>query len=76
MTAAAVGKGALALRRWLRRRRHKRMVERGDAVEITTPGGETVIYKPAGWDAHRRDAAGGANGVKPHQDKPSRMGLA
>ena len=78
MTVIAIGEGAIALSKFLRKHRDKRRLARGDAVEIRTPDGETVIYKPAGEHAVRGDTISptAETGAKPHQDKPSRMGLA
>lgn len=75
MTAIAVGEGAIALRAFLKRLRNKRAVERGDALEITTPDGEKVIYKPVNENGDCVDTIAEAKGAKPHQDKPSQMGL-
>lgn len=77
MTAIAVGEGAIALRAFLKRLRNKHAVARGDALEITTPDGEKVIYKPVDENGDCVDtiAEAKANGAKPHQDKPSQMSL-
>ncbi len=62
----------------MKKLRNKRAVERGDAIEITTPGGEKVIYKPVDENGDCVDTVAEAKGAnpKPHQDKPSQMGLA
>ena len=74
MTAIAVGEGVLALNRFLRKLRRDRMDAEG-AMEIRKPDGETVMYKPEeGAEDNAMDAAPG--NAKPHQDRPSQMGLA
>ena len=67
MTAIAIGEGVIALRGFLRKLHHQRLVKKGEAMELETPNGETVICKPVGK---------AAADPKPHQDKPSQMGLA
>ncbi|MCK5745692.1 MAG: hypothetical protein KAH44_05730 [Oricola sp.] len=76
MTAVAVGEGAIALRGFLKKLRNKRAVERGDAIEITTPGGDKVVYKPVDENGDCVDTIAETKGTKPHQEKPSQMGLA
>lgn len=75
MTAVAIGEGVLAAHALLRRLRQRRivekhMVENGEAFEVRTPDGETVICKPVG-EGYPSDG-----NPKPHQSKPSQMGLA
>ncbi len=76
MTAVAIGEGAIALRRFLKKLRNKRDVERGDAIEIMTPDGDKVIYKPVDANNDCVNAADGAKTVKPHHSKPTHMRLA
>jgi hypothetical protein len=77
MTAIALGEGALAIRRFLRKLRVNRMMAEG-AMEVRTPDGNTVIYKPVNENGDCADTVAEAKGStpKPHQDKPSQMGLA
>ena len=78
MTALALGEGAMTVKRFLRKMRHNRMMAEGDAMEVRTPDGDTVMYKPVNKDGECVDTIAEAKGAnpKPHQDKPSQMGLA
>ena len=76
MTAVAIGEGAIALRGFLKKLRQKRAARRGDAIEFTTPNGDTVIYKPVDENGDCVDTVAEAKGAKPHRDKPSHMRLA
>jgi len=78
MTAIAVGEGVMALKRFIRKVRVNRLLASGDAMEIRTLDGESVIYKPVNKDGECVDTIAEAKGAteKPHQDKPSQMGLA
>ncbi len=68
----------MALKRFVRKVRVNRLLASGAAMEVRTPDGDTVIYKPVNKDGDCVDTIAEAKGAspKPHQDKPSQMGLA
>ncbi len=81
-TGLALAKGVIALKSYLRSvKRDQAKAIASDALEIRTADGQTVIYKPVDEDGQCVDTVAEAAGTgdkdhKPHQEKPSRMGLA
>ena len=76
MTAVAVGEGVLALRKFMRKLKNRRMVEAGDALELRTPDGDTVVYRRVNEEGDCVEAVGQEQTGSDHHDKPSQMGLA